>query len=211
VKAQLEFIQKEVMRCKKISQRFLNFFRASTDAQETVDIRAVIEDAIALIEAHPLCRSTDIQSAPAQNSLPVRAHSSDLIQLFLNLGINAIQAMNSQGSLQFEVATRPTAEAWLNEPTRDGCVETLHRSPQLQPTSPVVLISVKDTGPGIRADVIQKIFRPYFTTKEKGQGTGLGLAICARLLDKHQGALRFVSRLGEGTTATVCLPLVSVA
>lgn len=205
VKSQIDFIQKEVMRCKRISQRFLNFFRAS-DADEIVNIDQVVEDAVELIRAHPLCRMTEIRYNPLPNSYLVRAHSADMIQVFINLGINAIQAMNGEGSLTISVETRPTSAEWLSAKAPEGCVENEYRSSQINPGAPAVLVSVKDSGPGIPQAVIKKIFEPYFTTKEKGHGTGLGLAICTRFVDKAQGALRFVSKTGEGTTATVLVP-----
>jgi len=207
LKAQLEFIQREVIRCRKISQRFLNFFRASADPEESVCIGSLIEDSKALIRAHPVCRSTEIKCEAATQEVQVRAHSADLIQVFINLGINAVQAMNGEGSLTIAVEQRASAKEWLEAPLPEGQVENLFRSPNLREDVPVVIVSVKDDGPGIPAGVIQKIFQPYFTTKEEGHGTGLGLAICTRFVEKYQGAVRFRSRVGEGTTATVALPI----
>ncbi|MSR65526.1 MAG: hybrid sensor histidine kinase/response regulator [Verrucomicrobiae bacterium] len=206
IKKQLEFIQSEVIRCRKISQRFLNFFRAAGDAHEAVSLGTIIEDSLALIQAHPICKSTEIKYDPPRDNYMVRAHSADMIQLFINLGTNAVQAMNGEGSLAFSVETRPAASDWINAKTPDGCAENTFRSSKIRTDVPIVIISVKDTGPGIPANVIKKIFQPYFTTKEKGHGTGLGLAICTRFLDKYEGGMRFVSRVGEGTTVSVVLP-----
>ncbi len=206
LKKQLQFIQNEVIRCRRISQRFLNFFRASGDAPETINVASVIEDAIALIQAHPVCKSTEIKCEPAGACLPVRAHSADLLQLFINLGINAVQAMNGEGTLAFQVEEKHSAAEWISAKAPNGCVENTFRSAGLHANGPVVVATVTDTGAGIPANVIQKIFQPYFTTKEKGHGTGLGLAICTRFLDKYQGGIRFVSRQGQGTTVSVVLP-----
>jgi two-component system, sensor histidine kinase and response regulator len=206
LKKQLELIQSEVIRCRNISQRFLNFSRGSSDTQENVNVASVIEDSIALIRAHPVCRSAEITYQPGKAPSHVRAHSADLVQLFINLGTNAVQAMDGGGTLTFTVESQPSAEDWLSEKAADGCAENLFRSSQMKADAPVVMITVKDTGPGIPAHVIKKIFQAHFTTKEKGHGTGLGLAICARLLEEHRGAMRFVSHVGEGTTVTVVLP-----
>jgi signal transduction histidine kinase len=208
LKRQLEFIQSEVIRCRKISQRFLNFFRAAGDVHEAVSIGSIVEDSLALIQAHPICKSTEIQYEAPKESFLVQAHSADLIQLFINLGTNAVQAMNGEGNLTFSIQTQPAASEWIDAKIPDGNTQNTFRSPKIKPDAPVVIVSVKDTGPGIPANVISKIFQPYFTTKEKGHGTGLGLAICTRFLDKYEGGMRFVSRVGEGTTVTVVLPLV---
>jgi signal transduction histidine kinase len=206
LRTQLDFIQKEVLRCRKISQRFLNFFRASSDAQETVDLAAVVEDAIALIRAHPICKTAELKWEPAAGRIPVQAHSSDLIQIFINLGINALQAMNGGGELHFAIHTLPAGSQWLETKTPDGHGECHFRSSQFHADEPIAVLTVRDTGPGIPDGVIKKIFEPYFTTKDKGHGTGLGLAICTRFLEKYQGGVRFVSRVGQGTTVTVALP-----
>ena len=207
LRKQLEFIQSEVIRCRKISQRFLNFFRAAGDTHEAVGIGSIIEDALALIQAHPICKSTEIKYDAPKDKHMVRAHSADLIQLFINLGTNAVQAMNGEGSLALNIETKAAASEWINAKIPDGCVENTFRSSKIKSDVPIVVVSVKDAGPGIPANVIKKIFQPYFTTKEKGHGTGLGLAICTRFLDKYEGGMRFVSRVGEGTTVTVVLPL----
>jgi len=207
LRSQLDFIQKEVLRCRKISQRFLNFFRASSDPKEAIDLNAVVEDSIALIQAHPNCKSTEVTLSASGQRAPVQAHSADMIQVFINLGINAVQAMNGGGSLAFSVQPLGSLADWGNARTPDGHVESSFRSSQFKPDAAGVVVTVKDTGPGIPAGVIRKIFEPYFTTKEKGHGTGLGLAICTRFLEKYQGGVRFVSRIGEGTTVTVVLPV----
>jgi signal transduction histidine kinase len=206
VRAQLDFIQKEVMRCRKISQRFLNFFRAASDPKETVDTGAVIEDAIALIHAHPVCKSAEIKYEPLGQRTLVQAHGADLIQVFINLGINAMQAMNGRGTLRISVQRVPNAGDWLNAKPAANHAEATFCSSEIRKDGPAIVVSIRDEGPGIPAHIIKKIFKPYFTTKEKGHGTGLGLAICARFMEKYHGALRFVSRTGEGTTASVLLP-----
>jgi signal transduction histidine kinase len=73
-------------------------------------------------------------------------------------------------------------------------------------TAPLLQVSVRDNGPGIPAEILPKIFQPYFTTKGPKQGTGLGLNIVQRLIKEAKGALHLQTRLGEGTTFTIYLP-----
>ena len=103
-------------------------------------------------------------------------------QVLLNIIINAIQAMKAGGSL-----TVTTALA-MND------------------SRPMVQLKVIDTGKGIAESELDKIFVPFFTTKT--QGTGLGLPICKQLLEQHHGTIRVESRLGEGSTFIIELPVI---
>jgi len=114
------------------------------------------------------------------DSLPmVMADSSKLLQIFLNLLLNAIEASPEGGTI--------TVSASLNE------------------SGYGVRILIADTGKGLEADTLAKIFQPFFTTKPKG--SGLGLAITKRLIEQHQGIIKAVSSSGKGTTFTITLPL----
>jgi len=106
-------------------------------------------------------------------------------QVFLNLLLNAIQAMERGGNLR--VATR-----WKPAPSGNG-----GRS--------VAEIAVQDTGPGMAEDIRSRIFEPFFSTKE--EGIGLGLPIAQRIVEEHGGQIRVESRVGEGTAFVVVLPL----
>jgi signal transduction histidine kinase len=124
---------------------------------------------------------------------PVRGNHSQLLQVFLNLAQNALQAMEGQPSsrLSFEVASR----------TRDV------------PT-PQICVSVTDNGPGVDPALLPRIFEPFTTTKSTGErrgkhGMGLGLAIVKRIVQHHHGDIRVSSEPGQGTTFLVYLPLES--
>jgi signal transduction histidine kinase len=114
-------------------------------------------------------------------------NASQIQQILLNLIINARQAMDAGGNLFITV--RANAEARMGE------------------------ISVRDTGSGIPADQLQKIFNPFFSTKQadaQGQGgTGLGLSLCRDIVEAHRGRIRVESAVGKGTMFTLRLPLVA--
>jgi signal transduction histidine kinase len=114
----------------------------------------------------------------------VRASAEQLRQVFLNLGLNAVQAMPDGGRLQ--VSTRLRRGARLGEPAS------------------FVEIRFRDSGPGIPANVHRNLFVPFFTTKEGG--SGLGLAISQRIAQNHGGAIEVRSQAGRGATFTVLLP-----
>ncbi|HPE36390.1 MAG TPA: ATP-binding protein [Spirochaetales bacterium] len=105
-------------------------------------------------------------------------HPDQLSRLWMNLVLNAVQAMNGSGRLSIGMATR------------DGMLE----------------VSVADSGPGIPDGVMENLFKPFFTTKKGGEGMGLGLALCQKIVDKHGGAIHVASQPGH-TVFTVSLPL----
>jgi two-component system sensor histidine kinase/response regulator len=190
----LTTIQGEIERCKQISQRFLNFSRNTRGEYEVLEIAKLLDDAVALLKAHPAKKGAEISCELASPLLKVKAYPTELLQVFINLGVNALQAMNGQGNLGFIVKL---------ENARDGGVA--FRPETFNPETQHVKVSVVDTGPGISEENLKKIFEPYFTTK--AQGTGLGLAIVCELVAQCSGMLEVESVLGQGTTFSVYLPL----
>ena len=135
------------------------------------------------------------KATPLEKHLYVKGNPSLLSQVFMNLLVNAAQAMQTEGQL--------TIEAFVEEEGKDP----LYRfSPERRNGS--VIVSFHDTGPGIPEELVKNIFNPFFTTKDKG--TGLGLATSQRIIDQHRGELSFRSRVGVGTTFAVTLPLAVV-
>ncbi len=118
---------------------------------------------------------------------PVRANDQELEQVFLNLLLNALDAM----------------------PRGGGCL-TVRAEPASAPLpgiGPAVTVTVEDTGDGIPDAIRERIFEPFFTAKEAGRGTGLGLSICEGLVRSHGGRIDCESRVGAGTRFTVTLPV----
>jgi two-component system nitrogen regulation sensor histidine kinase GlnL len=124
---------------------------------------------------------------------PLAADSEQLRQLFLNLGLNALQAMSAspRKELALRVSVMPRSRV-LGLPVDKSA------------DRPGVQVEVADTGPGMPAEVRGHIFEPFFTTK--ATGTGLGLAIAERVVQAHEGLITFESKEGVGTTFRVWLP-----
>jgi signal transduction histidine kinase len=192
----LTTIQNEIERCKEIARRFLNFSRSTRGECELLEIAKLFDDTLALLKAHPARKGVEISSETDTPLLNVRAHPAELLQVFINLGVNALQAMNGEGKMTF--VAKP------ENPANDGVA---FRSESFDPEAQHVKISVVDTGPGISEENLKRIFEPYFTTKT--QGTGLGLAIVCELIGKYSGVLEVQSVVGKGTTFSVYLPLTS--
>jgi signal transduction histidine kinase len=196
VQERLATIQREIDRCKEIAKRFLSFSRASQQGSERIEVAKLLEDTVMLVKAHPANRSTEISSRVSDPSLQIKAHPAEVMQVLINLGVNALQAMNGGGTLAF------SAERASSIPDTPA-----FRSDTFDPQKQHLKISVTDSGCGISPENVKKIFEPYFTTKS--QGTGLGLAIVCELVGKYGGAIQVQSAPDKGSTFSVYLPLSS--
>ena len=195
VEQHLSAIVKEIQRCKEITSRFLALSRAPTRTAEIIEVSRLLEDAVALIRAHRANRGVEITFA-CEGALKIRGHPAEVLQVLINLGVNALQAMDGKGHLAF--AAQP-----IEHPPAECCCS--NESPQLK--GPMVKLSASDTGCGIAPENLKKIFQAYFTTKP--QGSGIGLAIVCELIRNHGGALSVESKVGQGSTFNIYLPAVT--
>ena len=140
-----------------------------------------IETAIRLLSHHPRGRQIRVEVTLADGPTTVGVHEDQLVQVLLNLLLNAADAMGGQGIVELSVVVK--------EP---GWVDMV----------------VRDHGPGIPDAILPRIFDPFFTTKSPGVGTGLGLAICERVVAGYGGHLK-VESSGSGVTVTLRVPAVS--
>ncbi len=192
IQQRLANIQREIDRCKDISRRFLGFSRTRHAAPETIGVAFLIEDAAALVKAHPANKGVAIAHEVADPELKIKAFPGEILQILINLAVNALEAMNGKGQLRLSAAAATSP------------ADLAYRAPEFDPQKPLVKLSVTDTGPGIVPETVQKIFQPYFTTKQ--QGTGLGLAIVSELINHYAGAVEVQSVPGQSTTFNVYLP-----
>jgi signal transduction histidine kinase len=179
---QLEFlgvIVEEVNRLNKVVSQFLDYARPYRGELEPLDVNEVVRKTSQLMQADA---KVELQVALDENLPRVRADAEQLRQVFLNLAINAMQAMPEGGKLTISSGLRK----------RRG-----NAPPQVE-------VRFRDTGAGIPQAEMKNLFIPFFTTKEKG--TGLGLPISQRIVENHGGAIEVRSRPGVGSTFTVVLP-----
>jgi PAS domain S-box-containing protein len=166
-----------LMRMVHILSELLEFSRTTYAPFERVRIDHIVEDAIKTME--PAAQASRIQILRSYAPDTPQISAGDLLQVFLNLTKNALDAMPSGGTLN--VATRVAADS--------------------------TAVEFRDTGIGFPPEHAQAIFEPFFTTKEKGKGTGLGLAICKDIIDKYQGRITAENTPAGGSVFTVHLPL----
>jgi PAS domain S-box-containing protein len=177
----LEKIEKQTFRAAKIVNGLLNLSRPGVGDNERapVDINAVITDVFSLLEHQFGVGKIKVRRELSPDSVVVPGSEHQLQQVFLNLFLNARDAMPRGG--------------WLSVVTRiDG---------------DSVVAEVADTGSGIPSEHLARIYDPFFTTKAIGRGTGLGLSITYGIVREHQGAIRCDSAIGQGTRFTLSLPL----
>ncbi|MGO9579209.1 MAG: ATP-binding protein [Desulfobaccales bacterium] len=168
-------------RASEIVKGLLDFSRAERPEFEALSIAAVIQDTLKLVRNQLTLSGIHVEQHIPADLSPIRGEKKSLQQVFLNLFINAIQAMLDGGTLQ--ISARPSPDGhWM-------------------------VIDVMDTGVGIDPEHLSQIFDPFYTTKQVGRGTGLGLSVTYGIIEKHGGHIEVKSRKGEGATFTVTLPL----
>jgi len=178
----LEKIERQTFRAAKIVNGLLNLARPGTGGpgeRVPVDLNAVVGDVFSLIEHQFEVSKIKIRRELGPTPLLVKGIEHQLQQVFLNLFLNARDAMPRGG--------------WLTVSTRvDGAY---------------VVAEVSDTGSGIPSEHLARIYDPFFTTKAIGRGTGLGLSITYGIVREHDGTMRVDSAVGQGTRFTLTLPL----
>jgi two-component system NtrC family sensor kinase len=187
----LDLVIRETKRCATIIRRLLDFARQRPPEKKFADINGVITDTVRLVErpAHLHDIQIVLELAP---DLPRVWIDEDLVkQVLMNILVNAQHAISGKGSITIRSCRVP-------EP----------RSPEPgAPPVPMFEVSVTDSGCGISEENLKRIFDPFFTSKDVGKGTGLGLSVSHGIVKAHGGAIEVESRVGEGSTFHVFLPM----
>ena len=181
----LDIIVEEVDRLNKIVSQFLDYARPYRGDQSPLDVNDVVRKTMNLIEKERSGSRVEIVQDLLEGLPPVRADAQQLRQVFLNLAINAFDAMAQGGRLQVSTSLRRS--------TRRGA------------SAAFLEIRFRDDGIGIPPADLRNLFIPFFTTKEKG--TGLGLPISQRIIENHGGTIEVRSQPGSGSTFAVLLPV----
>jgi signal transduction histidine kinase len=186
-------ITKEIHRMDTVIRQLLDLSRPSSIETKTVSVHEIIDDISNVLSVQPLMSKIKlIWSLKAENDT-VHVDPNQLRQVFINLAINAADAIAAKGDPEHGrliiESVNPAAE------TEVSSVEK------------TLKITFVDNGTGIPSEHLGSIFDPFFTTKEPGKGTGLGLSVCFMIVESMGGAIHVESREGEGTTMTIQLPL----
>jgi len=177
-KTLLEDIFTQVQRASATVRNLLDFTRKDHPVFTAVEVPALLEASLNLVRNELALARVEASVNVARDLPRVNGNPRNLQQVFLNLFLNAVEAMPDGGALRVAATLR------------EGSVR----------------ISVQDTGSGIAPEHLDQVFEPFFTTKEAGEGTGLGLSVSYSIVEKHGGRLEVESEPGRGTTFTVTLP-----
>lgn len=175
----LQVIGGQVARCAEFTHRLLNFARKSEPVLQWVDINGLIEDMVRLVERLSKGKDISFQRSYQDPITPLWTDPPLLRQVLLNLLNNAVQAIESQGTVTASSQEHPNG--WVD-------------------------ISIADTGCGIPTSHLPHLFDPFFTTKAPSHGTGLGLAVCQKIVTALGGLILVESTVGCGSRFTVRLP-----
>ncbi len=177
----LDVIINETLRCRKIVKGLLDFARNTSVDKIAANINDVIRETVSILEKHMTFQNIRMRTDLSEEIPMTEVDVSQMRSVFNNLAENAAHAMPSGGDLNI--------------------------STKLDDDGQNMIITIADTGTGIKEEHITKIFDPFFTTKEAGKGTGLGLAVIYGIIEQHHGAIEVSSAPGRGAVFTVTLPV----
>jgi two-component system NtrC family sensor kinase len=180
LQSDLGVIQKHTDQCKNVVKALLNFARAAEPRRSATQITDCIEDVLSVLQLQIEKDEIAIQRQYDPDLPRIGIDPHQMRQVFMNLLINAHQAIDKRGTIFIATGRQP-----------DGRIA----------------VTIRDTGRGIPGDNLEKIFDPFFTTKASDQGTGLGLSVSYGIVKQHGGDILVQSTMGQGTAFTVVLPL----
>lgn len=201
-------LERESARIDRIIRGLLDYARAKPRASVDVDLNDVVRSVTDLLNTQGVLKRIALELRFAEEPLVLLGDRHDLEQAFVNLLLNAVHAMDGQGSIS--VILRRTSHDELRRGAHrlsDGATRPLNppsvralRWVESAGVQSIAMVAVTDSGPGIPPDDVERVFDPFYTTKEPGKGTGLGLAIVARAIENSGGTI-WVSKAREGGAA----------
>ncbi|MCX5882319.1 MAG: ATP-binding protein, partial [Deltaproteobacteria bacterium] len=180
-KADLSRILRDAERCRDTVKELLVFARQTRQEKQFHDINKALSRTLFLLEKQVLFQNILIETRLSADIPLVLGDIQQLNHVFMNIILNAAQAMDGRGKLTI--------------------------STDLSPDGQKVIIEISDTGPGIPEDVLPHVFEPFYTTKEEGKGTGLGLSLAYGIVESHQGLIMVKNNPDQGSVFVIELPI----
>lgn len=176
----IEKIESASLQAREIIRKLLVFARQRPPSRTRVDLNQVVQESLYFFKSRCAKEGIELVQAPSPNLPEITADPAQLNQVLVNLVVNALQSMSGAG--------RITVKTW-------SCRHNVY-------------LMVEDTGAGMSKDVLEKVFIPFFTTKDIGHGTGLGLPVVHGIVTAHGGSIEVHSRVGYGTRFEIRLPIM---
>ncbi|MCF8032999.1 MAG: PAS domain S-box protein [Desulfarculaceae bacterium] len=181
----LKRILDNAQRCRDTIKELLQFARQTKRVMRPADLNQALTRTMFLLENQSQFQNIDVRMDLDAELPQVPADIQQLNHVFMNIILNAAEAMQGNGSIKVRTRRFPGGRG--------------------------VLVEIKDTGPGIPPDVLPHVFEPFFTTKEEGEGTGLGLSVAFGIVKNHHGSIEVFSPRGQGTQFVIKLPSITAA
>ena len=185
----MDLVIRETKRCAAIIKRLLDFAREKQPEKKFTDLNQIITDTVRIVEKPAHLRDIEIVLDLDRSLPPIWIDADQIKQVIMNMVVNAQHAVEEKGNIT--IRTRRALDP------RVSAAEA----------KPMVAISIIDTGCGISEKNLRRIFDPFFTSKDVGRGTGLGLSVSHGIVEAHGGLIEVESKVGEGSTFRVFLPL----
>jgi len=186
IRSDLQTIAESTERVRKIVKGLLDFSRQIKLDKEPTEVNRLVSSAISLMDNQALVKGVTIKFNPGENLPMITLDRNQFQSVLLNMIINALDATEPGGTINIYTATGLSAS------------DTGHKG---------VEITIADTGCGIPAENLDKLFDPFFSTKEVGQGTGLGLSVSYGIVQRHGGTIRVQSEIGKGSIFFIWIPI----
>src|SRR3974377_2271922 len=185
----MDLVIRETKRCAAIIKRLLDFAREKQPEKKFTDLNQIITDTVRIVEQPAHLRDIEIVVDLDRSLPPIWIDADQIKQVRMNVVVNAQHAVEEKGNIPI----RPR--------------RALDPRVSAAEAKPMVAISIIDTGCGIPERNLKRIFDPFFTSKDVGRGTGLGLSVTHGIVEAHGGFIEVASRVGEGSTFRIFLPL----
>ena len=200
----LNLVSAQIERIKQVTQDMTNFARTRPAAKADVNINSIIRTALRLASFDKSFQELEVETL-LDNDLPkVFADEDQLQQVFLNLFLNARDAVSERLAVSSQQSDPPNS---TNSTNSTNSINSIDLSIRTSTTATHVSIEIADTGVGIDAVAAGQIFDPFYTTKPAGQGTGLGLAVCYGIVTAHGGRIEVSPNQPNGTRFSIFLPV----
>jgi signal transduction histidine kinase len=188
----LDQMDDAIGRASSVIHQLADFSAPDVLRRSTVQLDAVIDRALAFLRHEIVARNVTLERRTADHLPLVSLDGNKIEQVFVNVCLNALDAMDQGGVLRLETALE----------SGDGATAAAAGA-----TTPRIVVRVSDTGPGIRPEHLPRVFDPFFTTKPTGKGTGLGLPVIRRIVEIHGGSIAIRNRAPAGAEVTIVLPV----